>query len=67
MKKQVGLVLFEYVPVDHPGGEPVYRVGQIRNSLEWSIGQELTRKQVWEILRRTKVREVEVIVKGVDS
>lgn len=66
MKKQVGLVLIEYIPVK-PGsdGQPVYRVSQMRNTVEWSIGQDLTRVEVLTILKRSGPREVEVIIKEV--
>lgn len=68
MKKQVGIVLIELIPVE-PGGsqnDPAkYKVSQIRNSVEWSIGQLLTRAEVLAIFKRTGPKEVEVIIKEV--
>jgi hypothetical protein len=62
--KSIGLVLTEYVPVNPAGDqESCYRVSQMKNTIEWSIGSTLTRKQMIEILRRTPPREVEVIIK----
>lgn len=67
MKKQVGVVLLEFVPVRPGGGQgdpPVYRVSQLKNTVEWSIGQDLTREQVISIIKRTS--PVEVIIKGLE-
>lgn len=69
MKKQVGLVLLEYIPVQ-PGGsqssKPVYKVSQTRNTIEWSIGAMLSPEEVHEILRRKGAKEVDVIVKSLE-
>ena len=63
MKKQVGLVLIEHVPVEPGGSDKIaYRVDQMRNTIEWAIGQVLDRKDVRELLKRG----VEVIIKGTD-
>jgi hypothetical protein len=69
VKKSVGVVLLEYIQVK-PGGSqddaPVYKVSQLRNTVEWSIGQVLSRQEVLSIIKRTGLREVEVIIKGLE-
>ncbi len=69
MKKQVGVVLLEYIKVQ-PGGSqndaPVYKISQLKNTVEWSIGQNFTRQEVLSIIKRTKPCPVEVIIKGLE-
>ena len=65
--KQVGIVVVEFQPVQ-PGGSSgsVYRVVQLKNTIEWFIGQDLSRQEVLSIIGRTGKKEVEMIVKGVE-
>lgn len=39
-----------------------YKVNKIKNSIEWAIGQRLTKREIDELLHRPAHREVEVIV-----
>lgn len=67
-KQQVGIVLLEFVST-RPGPESEqlsYKVSQLRNTIEWQIGQTLTRLDVLSIIKRTGPRAVDVIVKGLE-
>jgi hypothetical protein len=63
MRKQVGIVLLEFV---NRNNEATYKVSQLKNTVEWSIGQDLTRREVLSIIKRTKPCPVEVIIKGIE-
>ena len=69
MKKQVGFVLLEFIKM-RPGGSQndaaTYKVSQLKNTVEWSIGQDLTRQEVLSLIKRTKPCPVEVIIKGLE-
>lgn len=68
MKKAVGIVLLEYIPVEggSQGAAPVYKISQMKNTVEWSIGQTLTRQDVLSIIKRVKPDPVDVIVKSLE-
>jgi hypothetical protein len=69
VKKQVGIVLLEFIRL-RPGGSQndaaTYKVAQLKNTVEWSIGQDLTRQEVLSIINRKKPCPVEVIIKGLE-
>jgi len=68
-RKQAGIVVLEYIQVKSGGSQgdaPVYKVSQLKNTVEWSIGQVLSKPEVVAIIKRPDPRSVEVIIKGLE-
>lgn len=61
MKQPIALVVLAYQTA--PGKPPVYRISQIRNSIAFLIGQELTHADIRKLLQGKGDKEVEIIIK----